>query len=170
MKPLLAILGVLLGTLCADVTAQPVAWDHLAWGMTREDVRGFYPNVINVDGVFHLEGFAIGDVPFRASLAFTGSGAGLAEINLDCLRTMPDDQDAQKVLEVFREKYGSPSYEGRDAFLQYVWQDPSANVQLIWAPASDYSPPVLRIFLREPAPVSPEPEQPPSPSREGGGS
>lgn len=147
-----AILLLLTISVLGENTTGSAVWDRFSWGMTREDVRESYPQVINVDGVFHLEGFAVGDIPFRASLGFTGPEAGLAEINLDCLLAMPDDEAAGKVLEALREKYGPPSWEGREAFLQYLWQTPQVSVQLVWSPASDYSPPSLRIFLRKPAP------------------
>lgn len=134
--------------LAISAHATEPAWGNLSFGMSREAVRTACPNTMPSGQQLVLDAGNIADVPFAAYLTF--SKDALTEIRLDCIDPRITDEKAGDVMAFYREKYGAPTRESREAFINLVWQRPGSAINLIWAPISDYSPSLLRIFYRPP--------------------
>lgn len=131
----------------ASVRAEPV-WGNLAFGMSREAVRAACPNTMPSGQQLVMDAGNIADLPFAAYLTFAKDA--LTEIRLDCIAPEISDDKAGAVMAFYRQKYGAPTHGSREAFINLVWEQPAAGVNLVWSPESDYSPSILRIFYRPP--------------------
>lgn len=128
-------------------------WGDLSWGMDRDAVLAAHPQAIVQGEMLIIDAGEIAKVPFGAYLTFGGENGGLSEIRLDCMLPQVTDDMAVGVISAVKAELGPPTHEDREAFMNFVWERSIVTINMIWAPETDYSPSLLRIFYRMPKPA-----------------
>lgn len=128
-------------------------WGDLSWGMNRDAVLATHPQSIVQGEMLIIDAGEIAKVPFGAYLTFGGENGELSEIRLDCMLPQVTDDMAVGVMNTVKAELGTPTHEDREAFMNFVWERPDVTINMIWAPETDYSPSLLRIFYRMPKPA-----------------
>jgi len=137
----------MLATLVVAMISQAqagTAWGPFDWGMTKETVLSSFQNVMTSGQMLVLDAGDIEQVPFGAFLTFKGENGGLTEVKLECMDPQITDPQAGAIMKRYRQELGKPASEKNDAFMSITWTG-TTNVNLMWAPASEYSPSIMRI-------------------------
>lgn len=120
------------------------AWGPFDWGMTKQAILASTQNVMTSGQMLVLDAGDIEQVPFGAFLTFQGENGGLSEVKLECMDPRITDPQAGAIMNWYRQALGKPASEKNDAFMSITWTG-TTNVNLMWAPASEYSPSIMKI-------------------------